>query len=112
MVFEATGKAASITDGLSLLRIEGILVLTGIHSAEAAFDPTTLVRRKLQIRGSHGSRREDWTRVVTLLERHGESLRPMISHRLPLTEVLAGLRWPWACRVEGHDISQMEGLPR
>lgn len=90
VVFEATGKPASITEGLALLRTEGILVVTGIHAAAATFDPTALVRRKLQIRGSHGSRREDWRRVVDMLARHGESLRPMISHRLPLTDVRKG----------------------
>ena len=73
----------------------------------------TTVRRKLQIRGSHGSRREDWTRVVTLLERHGESLRPMISHRLPLTEVLAGFALAHGRAASKVMIfPQMEGLPR
>lgn len=92
VVFEATGRAVSITDGLALLRPEGVLVATGIHARNAEFDPTMIVRRKLQIRGSHGTRREDWAAVVTVLAHHGESLRPMISHRLTLAQILDGFR--------------------
>ncbi|WP_323040013.1 zinc-dependent alcohol dehydrogenase [Gemmobacter sp.] len=90
VVFEATGRASSITDGLALLRPEGVLVATGIHHSDATFNPTTLVRRKLTIRGSHGSRRADWASVVDLLARHGEALRPMITHRLPLDRITEG----------------------
>lgn len=90
VVFEATGRASSITDGLALLRPEGTLVVTGIHAGDAVFNPTTLVRRKLTLRGSHGSRRADWARVVALLVTQGAALRPMITHRLPLSCIAEG----------------------
>ena len=90
VVFEATGHPASIADGMRLLRNEGALVVTGIHAAPASLDLLQVVRRKLQIRGSHGARREDWARVIETLRHRGEELRPMISHRLPLDRALEG----------------------
>lgn len=113
VVFEATGKAKSVTDGLALLRTEGVLLLTGIHAAEATFDPTILVRRKLQIRGSHGSRRSDWIRVVELLSKHGEQFRPMISHRLPLRDILTGFALAHGRAASKVMIfPQTEGVPK
>lgn len=90
VVFEATGHPASVADGMQLLRNEGRLVLTGIHAETAPLDLLAMVRRKLQLRGSHGARREDWTRVIETLAHRGEAFRPMITHRLPLTQALEG----------------------
>ncbi|MBC7284691.1 alcohol dehydrogenase catalytic domain-containing protein [Hoeflea sp.] len=90
IVFEATGHASSIADALELLAMEGTLVLTGIHAEQASLDLLQVVRRKLQIRGSHGTRREDWTHVLRTLAHFGEAIRPMITHRLPLSRALEG----------------------
>lgn len=90
VVFEATGHPSSIADGMRLLRNEGTLVATGIHAAPASLDLLQVVRRRLQIRGSHGARREDWARVIETLRHRGEELRPMITHRLPLARALEG----------------------
>ena len=90
VIFEATGRAVSVTDGLSLLRTEGALVMTGIHSRDVTFAPTDFVRRKLQIRASHGSRKSDWEAVITKLRADGPALRPMITHRLGLHDIASG----------------------
>lgn len=87
IVFEATGRAVSVTDGLALLRPEGVLVMTGIHAEPVVFDPVDFVRRKAQIRASHGSQAADWEAVIDMLERKGTALRPMITHRLPLEQI-------------------------
>lgn len=90
VVFEATGHPSTLSDGLDLLRNEGALVLTGIHAQPATVDLLAIVRRKLKILGSHGSRRAEWARVISTLERHGDAFRPMITHRLPLSRVEEG----------------------
>lgn len=90
VVIEATGRASSITDAMRLLRNEGILVLTGIHAEPASIDLLEIVRRKIQIRGSHGARREDWARVIETLAHNGEAFRPMITDRLPLSRAPEG----------------------
>jgi len=92
VVFEATGQAVSVTDGLALLRMEGVLVMAGIHHADAAFAATDFVRRRLQIRASHGSRRPEWPRVLTAMAQEPELFRKMITHRLGLDEAVQGFR--------------------
>jgi 2-desacetyl-2-hydroxyethyl bacteriochlorophyllide A dehydrogenase len=89
-VFEATGAAASIADGLSVLRRGGVLVATGIHAHPVEINLTDLVRNKHQIRGSHGSVRSTWATVLRLLAQSGESFRPLISHRIPLDRTVEG----------------------
>jgi 2-desacetyl-2-hydroxyethyl bacteriochlorophyllide A dehydrogenase len=91
-VFEATGVAASIRDGLSILRRGGIMVLAGIHARPVEINLTDLVRAKHQLRGSHGSTRQTWATVLKLLERSGELFRPLISHRVGLSETVEGFR--------------------
>ncbi len=89
-VFEATGAASSITDGLGVLRPAGVLVATGIHANPVEVNMTDLVRRRHQIRGSHGAVRATWLTVLRLLAKSGESFRPLISHRIALGETLGG----------------------
>ncbi|MFC7612224.1 hypothetical protein [Teichococcus aestuarii] len=52
-VIEATGVTASITEGLSVLRSSGVLVITGIHSRSLELPVTTMVRNKHQLRAAH-----------------------------------------------------------
>ncbi|OWU85698.1 hypothetical protein ATO6_01880 [Oceanicola sp. 22II-s10i] len=90
VVFEATGKAVSITDGLALLRMEGVFVMAGIHEEDARFPATDFVRRRLQIRASHGARGPEWRRVLAAMAKEPEIFRKMITHRLPLDEAVRG----------------------
>lgn len=89
-VFEATGHAESIRDGLAFLRTEGILTMTGIHPTSVSFDATPFVRSRQQIRGSHGSAREDWLAVIQTLSDPATDVSPMITHELPLSRVAEG----------------------
>ncbi len=89
-VFEATGAASSITDGLSVLRQDGVLVATGIHARPVEINMTSLVRMRHQIRGSHGAPRATWLTVLRLLAQSGEMFRPLISHRIKLGETVGG----------------------
>ncbi len=89
-VFEATGAAISITDGLSVLKRGGVLVATGIHAMPVTINLTDLVRNKHQIRGSHGSVRSTWLTVLKILAQSGEAFRPLITHRLALAKTVEG----------------------
>ncbi len=89
-VFEATGVAASIRDGLSILRRGGVLVATGIHARPVEINLTDLVRGKHQLRGSHGSTRATWATVLKILAQSGDEFRPLISHRVGLRETVEG----------------------
>ncbi|EGI76703.1 zinc-dependent alcohol dehydrogenase [Hylemonella gracilis] len=91
LVFEATGVPATITEALGLLRRDGVVVVTGIHDRPLSLDLTPFVRRQLQLRGSFRPPESDWPRVLDLMGELGESIRPMVSHVLPLTRAHEGL---------------------
>ena len=90
VVFEANSVPATINQGLGVLRRRGILVVVGIHASQAPVDLNRLNREQLQIRGSNRASRDTWGRVVEVLVREGERLRPMITHRLPLSRAVEG----------------------
>lgn len=90
VVLEATGHAASIAEGLSVLRKGGVIVAAGIHAAPLTLALTDFVRARHQLRASHGAARSTWDRVLALLARDPEEYRPMITHRLPLDRGIEG----------------------
>lgn len=92
VVIEATGAARAVTVGLKLLRAGGTLVVSGIHDGPVEIDATDMVRRNLQLRGSYRAPRAAWPGVVAMLAEHGAEFAPMITHRLPLADALAGFR--------------------
>lgn len=101
-VFEATGFAESITQGLGLLKDYGIMVAIGIHAAPAPIDITPFVRRKLQLRGAHGGGEDSWERVLTMLPAAANELAPIVTHQIPLAEAIEGFelnRRREACKV-------------
>ncbi|MBX6374032.1 MAG: alcohol dehydrogenase catalytic domain-containing protein [Acetobacteraceae bacterium] len=90
VVLEATGHPPSITEGLSVLRKGGVLVVAGIHPGPVTLPLTDFVRARHQLRATHGAARSTWDRVLALLARDPEGYRPMITHRLPLERGLEG----------------------
>lgn len=92
VVIEATGHASSITEGLQILRKGGILAAAGIHAQRASFDLTEMIRNKQQIRGAHGSRRQNWERIIDRIVHEPESVRPMISMELKINDAEQGFR--------------------
>lgn len=89
-VFEATGVPEVVQAGLGVLRTGGVLVVTGIHPRPALIDLTGMVRRKHQLRASYRASFAMWRDVIAFLAAHGEQVRPMVSHRLPLAQALHG----------------------
>jgi threonine dehydrogenase-like Zn-dependent dehydrogenase len=90
VVIEATGVPETITDALALLRRNGVVVVTGIHSRPLQLDLTTLVRKQQQLRGSFRPPESDWPRVLALMAEVGDELMPMVSHTLPLSQAMEG----------------------
>jgi threonine 3-dehydrogenase len=90
VVIEATGAAAVIKPALAALKTHGILVIAGIHAAPVAIDLTALVRQHQQLRGSYRAPEKTWPEVVAFMQAHQETLRHMITHRLPLSGAYDG----------------------
>ncbi len=84
IIFEATGNPASITQALGMIRNGGKVVLIGIHSGPATFDPTHLVRNSKSIIGAYTYTVETWKRAITLFSNGSIHPEAIISHRLPL----------------------------
>lgn len=90
VVIEATGSPASVPAGLEVLRKGGVMVVAGIHARPAQIDLTALVRNRHQIRGAHSSVRASWDVVAARLAVDPESVRPMVSLSLPLSDAIHG----------------------
>lgn len=92
VVIEATGHAASIPDGLSILRRGGVLVTAGIHSRPVSFDLTPFVRNQQQLRAAHGSRRKSWEAIARQIAKDPGSVKSMVSLELGLEHAEEGFR--------------------
>ena len=90
VVIEATGAPSVIAPALQALKTHGVLVITGIHATPVPIDLTALVRQHQQIRGSYRAPEKDWPKVVDYMRSHQETLRHMITHRLPLARAEEG----------------------
>lgn len=90
VVIEATGAAAVIRPAMAALKTHGVLVITGIHAAPVPIDLTALVRQHQQLRGSYRAPESAWPEVVDFMRRHQETLRHMITHRVPLSAAYDG----------------------
>lgn len=106
VVFEATGHPSSISEGLQVLRPDGIYVATGIHAVPSALDVTSLVRNRQQIRGAHGSRRPGWERMARRIVDAPDDVRPFVSLQLGLADALQGFE-----RSRARDVSKVVLLP-
>lgn len=91
VVIEATGAAAVIAPALAALRPRGVLVITGIHAAPVPIDLVALVRRHQEIRGSYRAPESAWPEVMQFMARHADTLRRMITHRVPLAQASEGV---------------------
>ena len=90
VVIEATGAGAVIQPAMAALKTHGVLVITGIHAAPVAIDLTALVRQHQQLRGSYRAPEKAWLEVVDFMREHQETLRHMITHRVPLSGAYEG----------------------
>lgn len=90
VVIEATGAAAVIKPAMAALKTHGVLVITGIHAAPVPIDLTALVRQHQQLRGSYRAPEQTWLEVVDFMRDHQETLRHMITHRVPLSSAYEG----------------------
>jgi len=90
IVYEATGNPKSVAQALDMVRNGGTVVLIGIHSGEASFDPTAMVRGSKRIIGAYSYTTQTWQRAMDLFSTGSVDPEAVISHRLSLDDAEEG----------------------
>ena len=90
VVLELAGVPASVTASLSLVRTGGILILAGTVSpvGDVGFDPESVVRRMLTIRGVHNYSPRDLESALTFLAGPGRGFpfESLVAAEYPLDQ--------------------------
>ena len=89
-VFEATGNSATLPQALSMVGVGGKVVLIGMYSSPAQFNPVEVVIGNKSIIGSFAYESQTWKRSLALLAKGIVAPEAMITHRLPLEEAEKG----------------------
>jgi len=90
VAIEASGAPPVINTGLASLRPYGTFILAGMPERQASLDVMLIVRGRHKMIGCSRAPDSAWHTVIEALAEDPEGFRPMITHRLPLTEALAG----------------------
>jgi threonine dehydrogenase-like Zn-dependent dehydrogenase len=90
VAIEASGAPPVITTGLATLRPYGTFILAGMPERQASLDVMLIVRGRAKMVGCSRAPDSAWHAVIDALVADPEGFRPMITHRLKLTEALAG----------------------
>ena len=89
-VFEATGIASTINQGMQMVKWGGKVMVIGIHKDNATIDTIDLVRRQKTIVGVYGYDKGIWARCLKLMSSGKVDLSPIITHRLPFSQGAEG----------------------
>jgi 2-desacetyl-2-hydroxyethyl bacteriochlorophyllide A dehydrogenase len=90
LVFEATGNPKSVSQALEMVKPGGAVLLIGIHSGLAEFDPTPMVRGRKSLIGVYAFEAETWHRALLLISSGLVDPQSMITHRMPLERAREG----------------------
>ena len=86
VVIEAVGSPGTTRSALDYVSPAGRVVIVGITTADVPFPIPLVVRKEMDIIASRNSR-EQFRRVVPLVEAGLIDPRPLVSHRLPLEDL-------------------------
>jgi threonine 3-dehydrogenase len=89
---EMSGNASAFREMLANLSHGGRIAMLGIPEKEMAIDWNTVVFSMLTIKGIYGREMyETWYKMTVMLQ-SGLDIRPVITHRFPVTEFEAGFQ--------------------
>jgi 2-desacetyl-2-hydroxyethyl bacteriochlorophyllide A dehydrogenase len=88
VVIESTGVVAAMSDGISMARLGGTMLLFGIASATSGSLPFyQLYYKELNIVNSRAAKGEDFPDTIDLVARGVLKLKPLVTHLLPLQDL-------------------------
>jgi 2-desacetyl-2-hydroxyethyl bacteriochlorophyllide A dehydrogenase len=89
VVFDATGNPGSMAGAFNLPAPGGRLVFVGLFQGDVAFNDPSFHRRELTLLASRNALPGDFTRIIRLIEAGRIDTSPWITHRAPLSGVVA-----------------------
>jgi len=88
IAFEAIGHPATMKQAFNSLRTGGRLVAVGYSPKRwDGFDIGRVMFREMEIMGSLGCRPVDYPNIINLVKNGSLQLKPLITHRFPLSEI-------------------------
>ena len=86
VMIEASGHESALRSGLEVLKPRGVLIQLGL-GGEINFPQNLIVAKEIEIRGSFRFH-EEFALAVDMINRRRVDLKPLLSHVLPLAEVV------------------------
>lgn len=88
IAFEAIGNPATMKQAFNSLRTGGRLIVVGYSPKRwDGFDIGRVMFREMEILGSLGCRPVDYPRIIELVKNRSIQLKPLITHRFPLSKI-------------------------
>jgi 2-desacetyl-2-hydroxyethyl bacteriochlorophyllide A dehydrogenase len=109
VVFDASGSGEAVALGLGLLRQGGRLVLAGLYGPEFRIDADLVVRRQVDVLGSHRAPVSAWLVVLAMIAQWPDRFARMVTHRVRLAD--AGEGFALAERREATKVMLLPGGP-
>ena len=88
LVFDATGNPKSMASAFEYPAHGGRMIFVGLFQGDVTFNDPNFHRRELTLLASRNARREDFTRIISLIEAGRIDTTPWITHRAPFAKVL------------------------
>lgn len=86
VVVVTSGAQDSLLQAVELCRPQGVVVVIAIYPEPVLLDPTRVVYREAQIRGSFTYTRRDFLEATRLVNEGIVDVKPLITHRVGLTD--------------------------
>ena len=90
VVMDATGAPAVIRTAVDVVAYAGRIVIAGISLEEVSLPVSLFTRKELTILGCRNNAGV-FGQAVDIVQRRGEAMRPMVSHRFPFAEAPAAI---------------------
>ncbi|RST61735.1 Zn-dependent alcohol dehydrogenase [Siminovitchia terrae] len=86
VTIDCAGVGPSINSSLHALKKLGIHIQVGILGQEIKVDYDVILYKQIQLFGSLAHSQKTWEKVMQILEQKKVNLKPIITHKLPLTK--------------------------
>jgi L-iditol 2-dehydrogenase len=85
-VFECTGVASGVNDGLKVISKQGKYTQIGLFGKPVTIDFEKICYKELKVTGSLGSCRISWEKAIQLVEQGKVQLKPLVTHQFSIVE--------------------------